>query len=236
VISFIVPAYNEELELPETLRRLRVAADAAGVPHEIIVVDDGSTDATPQIARAAGARLVQVERRQIAAVRNAGAIVAGGDVLFFVDADTHIEPVHVTEALRALKAGYVGGGAFVELRGELPLWVGVLAQLFTAVYFRLMNLGAGGFLFTSRATCEQIGGFDEQYFAGEEIYFTEALKKLGRFKLLKQPVQTSGRKVRMHSTWYIWSTGIMLLLRGPSGIRSREKLDLWYDGKRESSV
>jgi glycosyltransferase involved in cell wall biosynthesis len=234
VISFIVPAFNEEVELPGTLRALRAAADAAGEPYEIVVADDASTDSTAEIARAAGARLLQVHRRQIAAVRNAGACAARGDVLFFVDADTHIEKEHVTGGLRALEEGFVGGGAFVRLRGELPGWVPVFAELFTALYFRLMNLGAGGFLFTSRASFERVGGFDEQWFAGEEVYFTQALKKLGRFKLLREPVHTSGRKVRMHSGWYLFRTAAMLLLRGPGGIRSREKLDLWYDGKRES--
>ena len=53
MLSFIVPAHNEEHELPATLRALRQAADAAGHAYEIIVVDDASTDATAEIARAA---------------------------------------------------------------------------------------------------------------------------------------------------------------------------------------
>ncbi len=42
------------------------------------------------------------------------------------------------------------------------------------------------------------GGFDEQYFVGEEVYFSLALKKLGRFKVLREPIVTSGRKLRMY--------------------------------------
>ena len=63
MISFIVPAYNEELELPRSLAAIRAAAEDAKEKYEIIVVDDGSTDATADIARQSGARLVQIQRR-----------------------------------------------------------------------------------------------------------------------------------------------------------------------------
>src|SRR4051794_21948944 len=121
MLSFIVPAYNEEHELPRALASIRHAAAAAQRPFEIIVVDDASTDATPEIAKAAGARVVPVHVRQIAAVRTAGARAAGGDILFFVDADTWISPGHVVNALAALDAGCVGGGARVVAEG-VPLW------------------------------------------------------------------------------------------------------------------
>jgi glycosyltransferase involved in cell wall biosynthesis len=67
MISFIVPAYNEETELPSTLAAIRAAASDVAQPFEIIVVDDASTDATPEIAEQAGARVVSIHRRQIAA-------------------------------------------------------------------------------------------------------------------------------------------------------------------------
>src|SRR6266705_543403 len=102
VLSFIVPAFNEELELPATIAAIRDAAQdrpasaepTAGRQYEIIVVDDASTDATARVARDAGAQVVPISRRQIAAARNAGARVARGDVLFFVDADTCIDREH----------------------------------------------------------------------------------------------------------------------------------------------
>src|SRR5438552_2691875 len=111
MISFIVPAYNEETELPSTLAAIRAAISALSQPFEIIVVDDASTDATPEIAEQAGARVVPIHRRQIAAARNAGARAAQGEYLFFVDADTRINQTHVTEAMALLEAGCTGGGA-----------------------------------------------------------------------------------------------------------------------------
>ena len=71
--SIIVPAWNEEAVLPQTLAQLRAAADGVGRAYELIVVDDDSSDRTAEVSRAAGARVVQVKKRQIAAVRNAGA-------------------------------------------------------------------------------------------------------------------------------------------------------------------
>jgi glycosyltransferase involved in cell wall biosynthesis len=234
MLSFIVPAYNEERELPRTLAFISHAAQAAQQPFEIIVVDDASTDATAQIATAAGAALVPVHFRQIAKVRNAGARAARGDVLFFVDADTLIFPSHVAGALTALKAGCSGGGARVVPEGPVPMWGRLFVSIFSLFYFTLSKLGAGAFLFTTRENFRAIGGFDDQLFAGEEIYFTVALKKIGRFKLLRETIMTSGRKLRMHSAAFILKRTFSLIVAGKRGVLSREKLDLWYDGKRET--
>jgi glycosyltransferase involved in cell wall biosynthesis len=235
MISFIVPAYNEELELSSTLAAIRAAALGTGRLCEIIVVDDASTDATPEIARQAGARVVSIHRRQIAAARNAGARAALGEYLFFVDADTRINATHVAEAMAALEAGYAGGSARGVMDGFIPLWSRIFLRAFCTVYFGL-NLGAGAFLFTTRRNFEALDGFDEQYFAGEEVYFSLALRRLGRFKLLREPVLTSGRKLRMYPAKQVLGTLLIMILGGPRVARSRSRLDLWYDGKRERNV
>jgi glycosyltransferase involved in cell wall biosynthesis len=236
MLSFIVPAYNEELELPSTLSAIRAAADASSEPYEIIVVDDGSTDTTAAVAASGGARVVTIHRRQIAAARNAGAREARGDILFFVDADTRISPAHVPGVQRALAAGCAGGGARVITDGLVPLWGRVFVHVFSAFYFTVANLGAGAFLFTTRKNFDRVGGFDEQLYAGEEIYFSQALKKLGRFRVLADPAVTSGRKLRMHSARKILGLSVGIVLRGKQGVRSRDRLDLWYDGKRETKT
>src|SRR5438045_9639511 len=86
MLSFIVPAYNEELELPSTIASIRAAAQdraargriGRGEQYEIVVVDDASTDATARVARDAGVKVVARNRRQTAAARNAGARHAHG--------------------------------------------------------------------------------------------------------------------------------------------------------------
>jgi glycosyltransferase involved in cell wall biosynthesis len=232
MISFIVPAYNEEFELSSTLAAIHAASSNAGQPYEIVVVDDASTDATPEIAAQAGAEVVRINRRQIAAARNAGGRAALGEYLFFVDADTRISAPHVTQAIAALEAGYAGGSARVAMDGFIPIWGRMLLRGFSPVYFGL-NLGAGAFLFTTRQNFDVVGGFDEQYFAGEEVYFSLELKKLGGFKVLREPVVTSGRKLRMYPAKHFLRKFFGVIIRGPRGVRSRAKLSLWYDGKRE---
>src|SRR5689334_11730093 len=118
MLSFIVPAYNEEFELPATLRAVHQAA--AGFNYEIVVADDGSTDRTAIIAREHGAEVVSLCRRQIAAARNAGARNSRGDILFFVDADTRIAPVHVIKAVEALEKGFAGGSARILTDENVP--------------------------------------------------------------------------------------------------------------------
>jgi glycosyltransferase involved in cell wall biosynthesis len=230
MISFIIPAHNEEHELAATLQAITAAA--AGRTYELIVVDDDSTDATAEIARGFGARVEHVQLRQIAAVRNGGARVANGEILFFVDADTHINAVVVTAALRALDSGCVGGSARLKLDREVPFWASLFITAFCAIYFAA-NLGVGAFIFTRRADFEAIGGFDEQYFAGEEVYLTLALRKRGRFVILREPVTTSARKVRMHSGANLLRQWLAMLLGGKRVLRQRKRLDIWYDGKRE---
>lgn len=236
MISFIVPAYNEEHELPGVLAAIRAAAEAARESFEIIVVDDASTDATAEIAKLAGAIVVPVRYRQIAAVRNAGARVARGNIFFFVDADTCISPAHVTGGLAALAAGCAGGGARMVPEGSVPLWGRLFVRIFSLFYFTISNLGAGAFLFTTRENFQTAGGFDEQFFAGEEVFFTQALKKLGRFKLLREPIMTSGRKLRMHSARHILARSFVLVAGGKRAVSSRAKLDIWYDGQRETKA
>jgi Glycosyltransferases involved in cell wall biogenesis len=233
MISFIVPAYNEELELSSTIAAIRAAASQATQPHEIIVVDDASADATAKIAERAGARVISINRRQIAAARNAGALAANGQYLFFVDADTRIGQAHVVEGIAVLEAGYAGGSARAMMNGFIPLWGRIFVRVFCSLYFGL-NLGAGAFLFTTRRNFDAIGAFDERYFVGEEVYFSLALKKLGRFKVLREPILTSGRKLRMYSAWHVFGRLFRLVVGGPIAARSRDKLELWYDGKRET--
>ena len=232
MISFIVPAHNEEAILGETLSILNASADQAGVPFEIVVADDASTDRTAEVARARGAVVVPVNRRQIAATRNAGARAARGEVFIFVDADTHVPPATIRAALAALAAGAVGGGARIRVEAGAPRWV-VWAFAVTTAFMRMAHWAAGCFVFVRRDAFETVGGFDEQYFATEEIVLSRALKKLGPMVIVPEPVTTSARKARLYHAGDLPRLLWKYALRGKPFVQRRENLHLWYDGRRE---
>lgn len=234
MISFIVPAYNEERFLARTLAALHDAARGLGEPYEVVVADDASTDGTAALAARHGASVVQVSHRQISATRNSGARAARGDRLIFVDADTVVGASVVAAAVRAMAAGAVGGGAAVRFDGVIPLWARLLLPLLTHT-FRSTRLAAGCFLFCTREAFHAVGGFDETVYASEEIGMSLALGRRGRFVVLREAVVTSGRKLRSYSgREYLRALGF-LLSRGPGAVRRREGLEMWYEGRREDT-
>ena len=234
MLSLIVPAHDEAARLPATLQALHAAAAATvGTGgFEIVVVDDASSDGTGDIARAAGARVLRVEYRHIAATRNAGAREARGDTLVFVDADTQVDAALLRAALVALEAGAVGGGATVALRG--PLAWHVRAGLAASNWLlRRMRAAAGCFVFCRRDAFEAVDGFDERWFAGEDVALSRALAARGRFVVLRECVSTSARKLRSHPLReHLWLL-LRFAVRGRGLLRSRDALGLWYDGRRD---
>jgi glycosyltransferase involved in cell wall biosynthesis len=231
-ISFVIPAYNEEQYLGKTLEQLIESAEAIGEPYEIIVVADGCTDGTADVARQHGTRLLEVELRHIAAVRNAGAGVATGDLFIFVDADTLIPPETLAATVRAIADGAAGGGAHPVLEPPIPWWAVVPLRLLVCLYFRSLRFVLGGYLFATRSAFEAMGGFDEQYFAAEDAAFCRTIRRHGRFVVLREPMITSGRKIEEMSTWEGISTSMRLVLRGRKALRQREGLGVWYEQRK----
>lgn len=212
VISFCIPAHNEERLLPRTVASIHDAARGLALDYEIVVADDASTDATRDVALAAGALVVAIDRRQIAAARNAAGRAARGDVLFFVDADTLANAVAVRQGLARIESGCVGGGALPRFDGPVPLWATVMLAAFI-VPFRIAQFAGGAFMFCTSDAFKRSGGFDETLFGGEEIFFAIALKRFGRFRLIRERVVTSGRKARAHSFSEIAGTAGRAVLR-----------------------
>lgn len=220
--------------LGATLHALLEAARATGETFETIVVDDASSDATPDIARAGGAAVLPVNLRHIAAVRNAGARAAKGEIFVFVDADTLVPAATLTAMLAALARGAVGGGARVRMDTHgTPWWVPAFTHLVCALVYHAGFTG-GCFLFARRDAFEAAGGFDERYYASEEIHLARALRRRGRFAMIAAPVLSSGRKLRLFPGTQLMREMARVIGRGPSAVRRREGLALWYDGRRET--
>ncbi|MCG3138623.1 MAG: Undecaprenyl-phosphate 4-deoxy-4-formamido-L-arabinose transferase [Phycisphaerae bacterium] len=234
-VSIVVPAYNEAALLPMTLQSIREAIATLDEPAEIIVVDDDSTDATAEVARAGGAVVVPVKCRQISRVRNSGAAAARGEWLIFVDADTQITPEAVQATVRALRNGAAGGGCRVKFDGYVPFYARrILLPVFTRLYF-WFKLAAGCYLYCTRAAFEQAGRFDERMYAGEEAALSRALGRVGRFVLLDEMVTTSGRKLRTYSMLEMMWILLRLAIGGQRGAMRKERsvMQVWYGPRRD---
>jgi glycosyltransferase involved in cell wall biosynthesis len=231
MISFIIPAYNEEQLLGRTLTALTAAARTLERPFEILVVDDASTDRTAAIAREHGARVIPVAYRQIAATRNAGAREANGEMLFFIDADTVVTVRAVAAAVKAMSRGAAAGGCAFRFDGRLPLYGRIMEAVAGPVY-RALALASGCFLFCTREAFRAAGGFDEEMFGAEEAAMSRALHQQGRFVVLREYVTTSGRKLRAHSAREVLGLMARLALAGPNSVRRREGLQIWYGERR----
>jgi len=234
MISFIVPAYNEERLIGGTLAALHDAMAGLRRAYEIIVVDDNSSDQTATIATQFGARVVHVCVHQIAATRNAGACQAAGEIFFFVDADTQVNRAVLGAALAAWRQGVVGGGAVVQFEGRLPRYAKMSVSLWNC-FSRTARLAAGCFLFCTREAFQSTGGFDETFYCAEDLVFSRGLKRHGRFVILPEPVFTSARKLRAYSGWKLMAMTGSMLLRGPKALKQRRGLEFWYDRQRQDS-
>jgi glycosyltransferase involved in cell wall biosynthesis len=229
--SFIVPAHDEAPLLGATLDAIHAAAREARFDYEVIVVDDASTDGTAGIAIAHGARVVPVAFRHIAATRNAGAAASTGARLCFVDADTWIDVAVLRAADAALDAGAAGGGCAVRLAGTVPWPI----RAFTAALmqaFRWTRVTPGCFVFCTRAAFETSGGFDERYYAAEDVVFSRALARVGRIAILREAVVTSDRKLRTFGVLDHFRLMLRFALGGRRILRSRDALSLWYARRR----
>jgi len=231
-LSIVVPAFNEEKLLGETLGCIRAAAGALDCDIELIVCDNNSTDGTAEIARNAGAAVVFEPVNQIARARNAGAAHATGEWLVFVDADSFPSRALFLEMNGFLKSGEIlGGGCTVQMESDdrfarLAVWMWNRVS-------RAMHWAAGSFIFCRATAFRELGGFNEALYAAEEIDFSRRLKRLGKMTILhRHPLLTSGRKARLYSWRELLSILFRAIVTGGKALRRREECFAWYDGRR----
>jgi len=242
-LSVIIPAYNEELEIGACLQSVHSCIDQADMGpfngFEIIVVDNNSVDATAAIAGQYGATVVFEPVNQIAGARNAGARAAGGDWLLFIDADSRLASTTLQKLIEAIATGKAGAGGSTIAMPDAPLWARISIALWNTASV-LGRCAAGSFIFVSKPIFDEIEGFDTQYFAAEELYFSRRVKaqcrKLGlRFVILVgYPHKSSARKFFLYSRAELARQFFNGFFSWSRTIRSRQRLDYFYDGRREA--
>lgn len=239
-ISVIVPAFNEEKLLGASLAVIQASAAAftsRGWEFELVVCDNNSTDRTGEIARAAGARVVFEPFNQIGRARNAGAAAATGDWLVFVDADSHPSRGLFSDVADQIHSGKIlAGGSTVEL-DEKMFGAGLVTGLWNLTS-RVNKWLAGSFIFVEISAFRELGGFDPEIFAAEELELSQRLKKIARARgqqitvLHRHPLRTSARKMKLYSKAEMWRFFLRSIFSHRQTIRSREAAYLWYDGRR----
>jgi glycosyltransferase involved in cell wall biosynthesis len=228
--SVIIPAYNENDYLPATLDLIKKASIEIEFPFEIIVVDNDSTDGTKQLAESFGVRVISENEHNIAKVRNTGAKTATGDILIFVDADTHVpEKLFQKIAVEMQNEKCFGGAVVVNYDNLQRRWIRFYL-LGWKFWERFLNTKQGATQFCRKAIFEEIGGYDEKVFMGEDVEFYWRLTKSATQKggylyfIDNLPVTTSARRFNKMSIWKI------ILLTHPVFIwlASRKK-SVWKD-------
>jgi len=198
--SIIVPAYNEEAVITQTILNLQYCLEQIKERGEIIVVDNNSSDNTSEIARGLGVKVVFEHRNQIARARNAGAKQAKGDFLFFVDADTTPVPENFLFAISQMKTGKVcAGGSTVRLDKEMGFFVRSLVSISNRTQ-ESKSIALGTFFYCTKYAFEGVGGFNEKHYSAEDVLFSRACRDWGaqcqqEFYINNEyPVMTSARK------------------------------------------
>ena len=182
MISFVIPAFNEEALLDDCLNS--IAAEMASVDHEVIVVDNSSTDQTANIARIHGAKVISAPIKGVVWARQAGFEAADGHLIAFIDADSQ------------LPTGWLGvmqkvmhNPKAVACSGPLVFnHLGLGKRILTAIFYSIGVLISKAFPMVQGGNCvirrdalRRVGGFDTSVeFYGEDTRTAMRMAKVGK--------------------------------------------------------
>lgn len=197
-ISVIIPAHNEEAYIIDSLQSIVNQSYAGEI--EIIVVPNGCTDRTPEIAKRYTRNVFEIEEANLSKARNLGALHASGSIFVFLDADTQMTSTVAQEIASCFKnsQGHIIGLCAVEpdvrdIRAHLLLSLKNLLHRLGKFY------GGAGILFCNKKLFYLTGGFNEEFHIFEHFEFIRrALRKKARKRFISSVVITSMRRhVRM---------------------------------------
>ncbi|PXX31594.1 TIGR04283 family arsenosugar biosynthesis glycosyltransferase [Arenibacter sp. ARW7G5Y1] len=194
-LSIIIPTLNEAAQIGNLLAYLK-ANSSPGNIKEIIVVDGGSTDGTPRLAKTLGAKTITSERGR-AKQMNKGAELATGHVLYFLHADTYPPKNFDLYILKAIHRN-MSSGCFRMKFDTSKNFLRFFAW-FSRINSRLCR-GGDQSLFISKTLFHRSGGFNEEYIIYEDTEFISRLYKISKFQVLPQHVVTSARKYEQIGT------------------------------------
>lgn len=188
-LSIIIPTFNEAENIPGLVAYLF----QHGGPdlREILVIDAGSTDGTIDLAKSGGAIAVLSPDKGRAAQMNYGAALAGGDVFYFVHADTRPPKSYLDDIRKAIAENY-SIGRYLSAYASKSRLLKLNAYLSRLDVFG--GMGGDQTLFITAALFRETGGFNGSMKIMEEFEFCVRARKKGRYKIIRKPVMISARK------------------------------------------
>lgn len=226
MISIVIPTYNEEQAIGETIRHLKEGIKT--IPYEVIVADDNSTDKTREIAKKYSVIISPSERKNtIASGKNRGAKKAKGEYIIFLDADVKMkEPEKfLKKALKNFEdnPNLAGLGSFIRVTPEKETKSDVFFRTLHNKFNFFMNniiplgTGAGEFQMVRKDRFQKINGFNEKLNASEDGDLFNRLARIGQVRFDKSlVVYEEGRRAhklgwtKLYSIWIL--NGIMMML------------------------
>ena len=193
--SIIVPVLNEAAGLAELAAHLAPLTRAGA---QVLLVDGGSDDSTPELAQHAGFQVIRSERGR-AQQMNTGAAHAQGDTLVFLHADTRLPADALALISKGLREAHGWGRFDVHIAGR-PAMLRVVASMMNW-RSRLTGIATGDqAMFMTREAFEAVGGFPVQPLM-EDIEMSRRLRALSSPVCLRERVVTSGRRWETRGVW-----------------------------------
>lgn len=190
-ISVIIPTFNEANSIAHTINKVR--QNSGEHILETIVVDGGSTDATTEKAKNAGAKLIQSPKKGRAAQMNFGATQARGEILYFLHGDTH-PPKSFDSSIKKAVDQNNQAGCF-QLGFDDDHFLLRIYGWFTRFDIDLFRFGDQS-LFITKNAFNKLQGFREDHIVMEDQEFVRRLKQDFSFIILDKQVTTSAQKYR----------------------------------------
>jgi len=197
-LSVIIPTLNEEKYIEDTLKSIKHQSYPG--EYEIIVADGMSKDKTLEIAKKYTDKIVKVKKKGPSAGRNAGAKIAKGEILVFVDADTVLMFDVLSKTAKAFRKKDVVGATCMIIpkstkNSDLVLYWIVNRFYETRIKMKRAEI-PGIFCAYRKTTFDKVGGFDEKIKVQEDFDLSKRICKHGKIKIAKNTfVVTSVRRI-----------------------------------------
>ncbi len=204
-VSIVLPAFNEEKYIGDTLFSLLKSEQQTQISYEVILVDNNSTDKTQEVAQKFGKgmnlRIVVEKRQGRGAARAKGFEEARGDIILSADADTIFHRNWIEELTLAIKGRVVAVTTPCKIIDSTPFnnTIFNFLQPILMVSYRIFfgHFWLSGFSFgILKSVYIKSGGFDINLQGQEDIDLSFKVAKLGKIKFINRPVIFSGRRFK----------------------------------------